>query len=98
MLQHDNIEHSQSEWSSPCILVPKKDGTHHSCTDFCKVNLVTKTDSFPISRVKDCIDRIGHAKYMSELNLLKGYLQVPLTSRAKEISVFVTLDEFFSIK
>ena len=98
MLQHGIIEPSQSEWSSPCILVPKKDGTYRFCTDFRKVNLVTKTDSFPIPRVEDCIDRIGYAKYMSKLDLLKGYWQVPLTPRAKEISAFVTPDGFFQYK
>ena len=46
MLKHGIIEHSQSEWSSPCILIPKKDGTYRFCTDFRKVNLVTKTDSY----------------------------------------------------
>ena len=48
MLRHEIIEPSQSEWNSPCILVPKKDGTYRFCTDFRKVNLVTKTDSYPI--------------------------------------------------
>ena len=71
MLQHGIIETNQSEWSSLCILVPKKDETYRFCTDFLKVDLVTKTDSFPIPRVEDCIDRIGHAKYMSKLHLLK---------------------------
>ena len=40
----------------------------------------------------DCIDRVGPAKYVSKLDLLKGYWQVPLTARAKEISAFVTPD------
>ena len=98
MLKHGIIEHSQSEWSSPCILVPKKDGTYRFCTDFHKVNLVTKTDSYPNPRVEDCIDRIGIAKYISKLDLLKGYWQVPLTPRAKEISAFVTPEGFYQYK
>lgn len=95
MLKHGIIEHSQSEWSSPCILVPKKDRTYCFCTDFRKVNLVTKTDSYPIPRVEDCIDRIGNAKYISKLDLLKGYWQVPLTPRANEISAFVTPEGYY---
>ena len=45
-------------------------------------------------RVDDCIDTIGSANYVSKLDLLKGYWQVPLTSRASDISAFVTPDAF----
>jgi len=38
----------------------------------------------------DCVDRVGSAKYVTKLDLLKGYWQVPLTKRAAEISAFVT--------
>lgn len=82
MLEHDIIEHSNNPWSSPCILVPKPDGSFRFCTDFRKVNAVTKTDSYPIPRIEDCIDKIGCAKYVSKFDLLKGYWQVPLTERA----------------
>ena len=34
LLDNDFIEPSQSEWSSPCILVPKPDGTFRMCTDY----------------------------------------------------------------
>ena len=92
LLDNDFIEPSQSEWSSPCILVPKSDGTFRMCTDYIKVNSVTKTDTFPIPRIDDCIDNIGHAKYVTKFDLLKGFWQIPLTDRAKEISAFVTPD------
>ena len=55
-----------------------------------KLNTVTKTDSFPLPRIEDCIDRVGKAKYVTTLDLLKGYWQVPLTERAKQLSAFVT--------
>ena len=95
MLQNGIIEPSQSQWSSPCVLVPKSDSTYRFCTDFRKVNSVTKTDSYPIPRIDDCIDRIGHFRYVSKFDLLKGYWQVPLTERAKEVSAFVTPDGLF---
>ena len=89
------IENSYSSCSSPCLLVSKQDSSFRFVTDFQKVNTVTKTDSFPVPRVDDCIDRVGQAKLLSEFDLLKGYWQAPLTERVKEISAFVTPDGLF---
>ena len=58
---------------------------------FRKVNTVTVTDSFLLPRMEDCIDSIGPAVFITKL---EGYLQVPLTSRASDMSAFVTLDQF----
>ena len=98
MLENDLIEASSSEWSSPCVLVPKPDGTYRFCTDFRQVNKVTKSDSYPIPRVDDCVDRVGDTTFVSKLDLLKGYWQVPLTTRAKEISAFATPDGLYQYK
>lgn len=94
LLQHGFVQPSQSPWSSPCLLVPKPDTTYRFCTDYRKVNSLTKPDSFPLPRMEDCVDRIGAARYITKLDLLKGYWQVPLTDRASEISAFVTPDNF----
>ncbi|XP_051888858.1 uncharacterized protein LOC127579869 isoform X2 [Pristis pectinata] len=90
MLENDIIRHSTSNWSSPCVIVPKPDGTVRFCTDYRKVNAVTKSDAYPIPRVDDCIDRVGKAKFLRKIDLLKGYWCVPLTDRGREISAFVT--------
>nr|XP_054761448.1 uncharacterized protein LOC129267850 [Lytechinus pictus] len=98
MLDNDIIEPSQSSWSSPIVMVPKPDGSQRFCIDYRKVNAVTKTDSYPISRLEDCIDRVGNSAYITKIDLLKGYWQVPLTDRAKEISAFVTPEGLFQCK
>ncbi|PIK51902.1 hypothetical protein BSL78_11201 [Apostichopus japonicus] len=98
MLKNNIIEPSKSEWSSPCILVPKPDGSFRFVTDFRKVNQCSKTDSYPIPRIDDCIDKIGNAKFVSKFDLLKGYWQVPLTDRAKEISAFCTPDALYQYR
>ncbi len=92
LVKHGLATPSQSPWSSPCILVPKPDSTFRFCTDYRKVNAMTKPDSFPLPRMEDCVDKVGAATYVTKLDLLKGYWQVPLTSRASEISAFVTPD------
>uniref|UniRef100_A0A8L0DMS3 ribonuclease H n=1 Tax=Oncorhynchus mykiss TaxID=8022 RepID=A0A8L0DMS3_ONCMY len=90
MLESKIAEPSFSSWASPCILVSKPDGTNRFCTDYRKVNSVTKPDSFPLPRMEDCVDQVGAAKFVSKFDLLKGYWQVPLTTRAREISAFIT--------
>ena len=94
LLKHGLAEPTFSAWSSPCLLVSKPDGTYRFCTDYRKLNSVTKPDCFPLPRVDDCVDRVGAATFVSKFDLLKGYWQVPLTQRAKELSAFVTPDNF----
>ena len=98
LLEHDFIEPSQSNWSSPCILVSKPDGSYRMCTDYRKINANSKTDTFPIPRIDDCIDRVGKARFVTKFDLLKGFYQIPLTDRAKEISAFVTPDGLYQYK
>ena len=57
------------------------------CTDYRKVNSVTKKDSFPIQRIDDCINKVGNSK---KFDLFKGFWQVPLTDKAKEVLAFAT--------
>ena len=94
LVENNLASSSSSPWSSPCLLVPKPDGTFRFCTDYRKVNAVTIPDSYPLPRIDDCVDTIGSARYVTKLDLLKGYWQVPLTARASEISAFVTPDKF----
>ena len=75
--------------------MPIPDGKFHICTDYIKGNSVTKTDSFPVPRLDDCIDSICHAKYITTFDLLKGVWQILLADRAKEISAFVTPDGLY---
>jgi hypothetical protein len=98
MLKNDLIEPSESPWSSPVLLIPKPDKSYRLCIDFRFINNLTKSDSHPIPRVEDCIDKMGKAKFISKFDLLKGYWQVPLTEKSKEITAFVTPEHFYQCK
>jgi len=84
------IEESASSWASPVVLVPKSDGSLRLCTDFRRVNDVTLADPFPLPRVDDLLDRVGKAKYLTKIDMTRGYWQVPLDDAAVPISAFVT--------
>lgn len=77
MLANGIIQPSTSDWAAPIILVPKKDGSKRLCVDFRKLNHVTKADPYPIPRVEELINCLGTAKYITALDLTKGYWQVP---------------------
>lgn len=81
---------SSSSWASPFSPVDKSDKSPRFCTDYRKVNKFTKQDSYLLPRMEDCIDKVVAAKFESKFDLLKGYWQVPLSARAREISTFVT--------
>ncbi|XP_042215540.1 uncharacterized protein K02A2.6-like [Homarus americanus] len=98
LLEHDLVERSSSAWASPCVLVPKPDGSVRMCTDYKKVNLVTRTDAYPLSRIDDIIDSVGQASFVTKLDLLKGYYQIKLSEEAKQISAFVTAEGLWQYK
>ena len=89
MLDRGLIKKGYSEWSSPVTLQPKPDGKVRFCIDFRKVNTLSRTDTYPIPRVDDSVDKIGEATYITKIDLVKGYWQVPLTDRAKRVASFV---------
>lgn len=90
LLQQGLAVPSQSPWASPCLLVPKEDGQMRLCTDYRRVNAVTVPDAYPLPRIDDLIDSVGQSKYITKIDLLKGYYQIPLSENAQQISAFIT--------
>lgn len=46
--------------------------------------------------MKDCVDQVGSAQYVSKFDLVKGYWLILLSRRAREISAFITPFGLFS--
>ena len=83
------ITESQSEWASPVVLVPKKDGSLRFCVDYRRLNSMTVKDSYPLPRMEDCIDSLGDAKYLTTLDCNAGYWQIPVHPRDRSKTAFV---------
>ena len=90
MLDLGVITPSRSQWSSSLLLVRKASGEWRPCVDYRQVNAITKGESFPLPRLDDLIDQVGNAPFITTLDLSKGYWQIEMTPRAREISAFTT--------
>ena len=84
------VEESTSEWASPLVIVKKKDGSNRICVDYWKLNAKTKFDAYPMPRIDDLLDNIGQSKYLTTLDLMKGYWQVQMDERDKEKTAFTS--------
>ena len=95
MLEAGVIEPSTSEWATPVVFAPKKDGTLRFCIDYRRLNAVTLRDSYPIPRMDECIDTLGDAKIFSTLDCNSGYWQIMMDDADKEKTAFVTHQGLF---
>ena len=98
MLDAGIIERSLSEWASPIVLVNKKDGTLRLCIDYRRLNAESQMDAYPMPRIDDLIDRLGKAKFITTLDLTRGYWQVPMASTSRHLTAFTTPFGLFQFK
>ena len=90
LLEKGIIVPSTSQWSSPIVPLIKPDRSIRLCVDFRKLNAITEPDPYCIPLVEELIARVGEAKYLSKMDLSKGFYQVPLAEEDREKTAFVT--------
>lgn len=92
------IQPSESPWSSPVVMVKKKDGTQRFCVDYRALNAVTKADRFPLPRIDDLLDQLGNSRYFSTLDLARGFWQIRLSPNSIEKTAFAVPQGLFEFR
>lgn len=88
MLEKKVTEPSQSEWASPVVIIPKPDGSLRFCVDYRKLNSLTLKDTYPLTRIDECLASLVEANYFTALDLNAGYWQLPIAPEDKENTTF----------
>ena len=67
---------SDSQWVSPLVVVPKKNGKWRICVDYRELNKATQKDHFPLPFIDQVLDNLSRNKYFSFLDRFSGYNQI----------------------
>lgn len=83
MLNDNIIRHSNSPYSAPIWIVPKKTDASGKTKwrlviDYRKLNEVTIDDKYPIPNIDEILDKLGRCQYFTTLDLAKGFHQIEI--------------------
>lgn len=90
MLRDNIIEPSTSPWAAPVVIVNRADTDPRFCVDFRGLNQVTQKDSYPLPRVDESLDFLARGKFVSTLDLARGYWQVAVEENSRPKTAFIS--------
>ena len=90
LISADVVEPCSGPWSSPILLVPKKDGGLRAVADLRKVNECVLSDSYPMPNTQELLDQLAEATWFTTLDLGSAFWQLPLAEPSRDCTAFMT--------
>ena len=76
------VKHSQ--WATPIVPVPKKDGKFRICGDYkVTLNQVLLVEEYPLPTLEELFSTLVGGKIFSKLDLSQAHLQLPVEKESK---------------
>lgn len=79
---------SDSEWVSPLVIVPKKNGKWRVCVDYRALNKATQKDHFPLPFIDQVLDNLAGKRLFSFLDGFSGYNQIKIAPQDQDKTTF----------
>ena len=84
------IRESESPFSSPIVVVRKKNNDVCLCIDYRKLNLQTIKDTYALPNLEESFSALTGSRCFSVLDLKSGYYQIEINEADKAKTAFVT--------
>jgi hypothetical protein len=78
-----------SRWMLPTFIIPKKDSTVHTISDFKELNKRIVRKPYPIPKVSTILQELEGFTYATALDLNMGYFTIRLDPKASKMCMII---------
>ncbi|MCG8094404.1 MAG: DDE-type integrase/transposase/recombinase [Candidatus Thiodiazotropha endolucinida] len=79
-----------TDWVSPIVVAPKKNGEIRICVDMRKANEAIKRERHITPTIDDITSKLNHAKVFTKIDMNDGFNQLEISPETRNITVFST--------